>query len=67
MSSRGRSFASVRAQYYETVRPMPPGLRGAVRASANVIIPEGGENRIAIEVIVGRVRDYLREQGIAGR
>jgi uridine kinase len=29
---------------------------------ANVIIPEGGENRIAIEVLVGRVKNFLHEQ-----
>ncbi|MFO0723040.1 MAG: uridine kinase [Myxococcota bacterium] len=67
IEQRGRSFASVRAQYYETVRPMHQAFVEPSKRFANVIIPEGGENRIAIEVIVGRVRDYLREQGIAGR
>jgi uridine kinase len=67
IEQRGRSFASVRAQYYETVRPMHQAFVEPSKRFANVIIPEGGENRIAIEVIVGRVRDYLREQGISAR
>jgi uridine kinase len=29
---------------------------------ADVIIPEGGENKIAIDVLVGRVRHFLRER-----
>lgn len=67
IEQRGRSFASVRSQYYETVRPMHLAFVEPSKRFANVIIPEGGENKIAIDVIVGRVRDFLREQGLAAK
>lgn len=62
IEQRGRSFASVRSQYYETVRPMHMAFVEPSKRFANVIIPEGGENKIAIDVLVGRVRHFLRER-----
>lgn len=62
IEQRGRSFASVRNQYYETVRPMHMAFVEPSKRFANVIIPEGGENKIAIDVLVGRVRHFLRER-----
>ncbi len=67
IEQRGRSFSSVRSQYYETVRPMHLAFVEPSKRFANVIIPEGGENKIAIDVIVGRVRDFLREQGLSAK
>jgi uridine kinase len=62
LEQRGRSFASVRAQYYKTVRPMHLAFVEPSKRFANVIIPEGGENRIAIDILVGRIRHFLRER-----
>jgi uridine kinase len=62
IETRGRSFSSVRQQYYDTVRPMHLAFVEPSKRFANVIIPEGGENRIAIEVLVGRVKNFLHEQ-----
>lgn len=62
LEQRGRSFASVRTQYYETVRPMHLAFVEPSKRFADVIIPEGGENRIAIELLVGRIRHFLYER-----
>ncbi len=62
MEQRGRSFSDIRKQYYETVRPMHNAFVEPSKRFANVIIPEGGQNRIAIEVVVGHVRDFLSRQ-----
>ncbi len=56
MRQRGRDFESVRKQYYETVRPMHLQFVEPSKRTADLIIPEGGENRVAIDVIVARLR-----------
>ncbi len=52
---RGRTFESIRAQYYETVRPMHAEFVEPSRRCADLIIPEGGENKAALEVIIARL------------
>jgi uridine kinase len=61
LEQRGRSFADVRKQYYETVRPMHLAFVEPSKRYADLIVPEGGQNRIAIEMILARVRMYLAE------
>lgn len=61
LEQRGRSFGDVRKQYYDTVRPMHLAFVEPSKRFADIIIPEGGQNRIAIELVVGRVREFLRE------
>ena len=62
LEQRGRTFAEVRQQYYGTVRPMHLAFVEPSKRFADVIIPEGGENVIAIDLVVGRIRHYLRER-----
>lgn len=52
---RGRDIRSIQAQYYSTVRPMHMLHVGPSKQHAHLIIPEGGENTQAIDVIVGRL------------
>lgn len=59
IEQRGRSFASIRTQYYKTVRPMHLAFVEPSKSFADVIIPEGGENKIAIELILGRLHHFL--------
>lgn len=59
MRERGRDFESVRNQYYETVRPMHLQFVEPSKRTADLIIPEGGENRVAIDVLVARLRAAL--------
>jgi uridine kinase len=59
LSERGRTFAQVRAQYDETVRPMHIAFVEPSKRFADVIIPEGGENRVALDMLVNHVRARL--------
>ena len=49
---RGRDINSIQSQYYDTVRPMHRMHVAPNREHAHLIIPEGGENRHAVDVIV---------------
>lgn len=60
LEQRGRSFSDVRKQYYGTVRPMHLAFVEPSKRFADIIIPEGGKNLIAVEMVVGRIRDFLR-------
>lgn len=66
LEQRGRTFASVRAQYYRTVRPMHLAFVEPSKRFADVIIPEGGQNRIAIDLLVGRIRSFLHDRAGSG-
>jgi uridine kinase len=50
---RGRSFTSVREQYYRTVRPMHLAYVEPSKRWADLILPEGGDNRVALDVLLG--------------
>ena len=52
---RGRSFQSVRDQYYATVRPMHIEYVEPTKRWADLIVPEGGDNRVALDVLLGRL------------
>jgi uridine kinase len=56
---RGRSFDSVRRQYLESVRPMHLEFVEPSKRYADLIIPEGAENEVALEAVVARVRAIL--------
>jgi len=53
---RGRELSSVIEQYLKTVRPMHLDFVEPSKRYADLIIPEGGYNRVAIEMLVARVR-----------
>ncbi len=56
LEHRGRTFQQIRKQYYETVRPMHLAFVEPSKRFADVIVPEGGENRVALELISSLVR-----------
>jgi uridine kinase len=60
---RGRAFDDVLRQYRETVRPMHLEFVEPSKRWADVIIPEGGENRVAMEMVVARVEKILAGRG----
>jgi uridine kinase len=62
IEQRGRSFQSIREQYYKTVRPMHLQFVEPSKRWADLIIPEGGENRVAIDLVIGRLRHYLNDR-----
>ncbi len=55
LEQRGRSFASVRDQYYATVRPMHLEYVEPSKRWADLIVPEGGDNKVALDVLLGRM------------
>ena len=57
--SRGRDVDSVTKQYLETVRPMYLQYIKPSRQYADMIIPHGGKNRIAIDLITTKVRNLI--------
>jgi uridine kinase len=59
IEDRGRSFDSVREQYYATVRPMHLLFVEPSKRWADVIVPEGGDNRAAIELVVAKVQSVV--------
>ena len=61
LEKRGRDFDQVRRQYYETVRPMHLAFVEPSKHHADVIIPEGGQNRVALDLLLGRIREFLRD------
>jgi len=63
MEQRGRTFQDIRRQYYETVRPMHEAFVEPGRQMADLIIPEGGNHQIAIDLIAARMKQELAERG----
>jgi uridine kinase len=56
---RGRSLASVMEQYFRTVRPMHRGFVEPSKRYADIVIPHGGSNDVAIDMVAGAVRAKL--------
>lgn len=63
VSTRGRSLESVVEQYLSTVRPMHLEFVEPSKRWADVIIPEGGYNTVALDLVISRI---LQMQGAAG-
>jgi uridine kinase len=59
LAERGRSVDDVLHQYLDTVRPMHLEFVEPSKRWADLIIPEGGENRVALEMVVARVEQLL--------
>ncbi|MBA3500690.1 MAG: uridine kinase [Myxococcota bacterium] len=55
LEQRGRTFQSVRDQYYATVRPMHLEHVEPSKRWADLIVPEGGDNKVALDVILGKL------------
>jgi uridine kinase len=66
IEQRGRTFESIRDQYYKTVRPMHLMFVEPSKRYADIIIPEGGDNRIGVELLsalIERVREGAGSHG----
>lgn len=61
IAERGRTTESVISQYLTTVRPMHLEFVEISKRFADVIIPEGGLNTVATDMVVARVEALLRE------
>ena len=63
ISERGRNVSSVMEQYQRTVRPMHLEFVEPSKRYADVIIPEGGFNTVALDMVVARITELLLVQG----
>jgi len=59
IEERGRTTESVVRQYLATVRPMHLEFVEPSKRYADVIIPEGGQNAVAMEMVVARLETLL--------
>jgi uridine kinase len=57
---RGRTFESVSRQYLESVRPMHLEFVEPSKRYADLIVPEGGENEVALEAVLARANAMLK-------
>ena len=62
IEQRGRTFDDVRRQYYATVRPMHYSFVEPTKYHADIIIPEGGNTRVAIDLLVRRIRHQTEKR-----
>lgn len=61
VNKRGRSLESVLNQYQETVKPMHERYVEPSKKFAHLVVPEGGKNMVALDMIVSRIRRHLKE------
>ena len=61
VNKRGRSLESVLQQYQETVKPMHEMYVEPSKKHADIIVPEGGKNLVALDMITGCIRRHLEE------
>ena len=59
MRDRGRSLDSVIKQYMEVVRPMHNEFIEPTKRYADIIIPEGGYNKVAVDIMVAKINSIL--------
>ena len=59
VNKRGRTLESVISQYLTTVKPMHEQFVEPSKRKADIIVPEGGKNTVALEMLVHRVSSHL--------
>ena len=59
VTKRGRSLESVLLQYQTTVKPMHEKYVEPSKKHANIVVPEGGKNFVALDMILGRIQRHL--------
>jgi uridine kinase len=64
INERGRSIESVIEQYVSVVRPMHNQFIEPTKRYADIIIPEGGHNHVAIDLMVTKIQTILEEKSI---
>ena len=61
VNKRGRSLESVLTQYQNTVKPMHEMYVEPSKKFADIVVPEGGKNLVALDMIMGRIQRHLEE------
>lgn len=65
MVERGRSLDSIMTQYMGTVKPMYHEFIEPTKRYADLIVPEGGQNHVAIDLLVTKIKSILTARGLA--
>ena len=63
MAERGRPLAEILDQYLRTVQPMHLQFVEPSKRYADIIVPRGGHNEIAIQMLIAKIRDRVGAQG----
>ena len=61
VNKRGRTLESVLEQYQTTVKPMHEKFVEPSKRFADMVVPEGGKNWVALDMIMGRIQRHLDE------
>ena len=61
VNKRGRTLESVLTQYQQTVKPMHERYVEPSKKFADIVVPEGGKNLVALDMIMGRIERHLEE------
>ena len=61
VNKRGRTLESVLMQYQQTVKPMHEMYVEPSKRYAHIVVPEGGKNKVALDMITGRIQRHLEE------
>ena len=64
INERGRTVDSVINQYLNVVRPMHLQFTEPTKRYADIIIPEGGHNKVAIDIIVANIKQFLQKEEV---
>ena len=59
VEDRGRSLNSVINQYLNTVKPMHEQFVEPSKKYADIIVPEGGKNQVALDMIMQRIQNHI--------
>lgn len=62
IKERGRTLDSVIAQYIDTVRPAHLQFVEPAKKHADIIIPEGGYNKVALDLIITKLNDIINRK-----
>ena len=62
VKKRGRSLESVLQQYQETVKPMHEKYVEPSKRYAHIVVPEGGKNLVALDMIMNRIQRHVEAQ-----
>jgi uridine kinase len=60
VNKRGRTLESVLLQYQQTVKPMHEKYVEPSKRFAHIVVPEGGKNAVALDLIMGRIQRHLK-------
>ena len=66
VNKRGRTLESVLTQYQTTVKPMHEKYVEPSKKYADIVVPEGGKNLVALDMIMGRIQRHLKEAEMNG-